>query len=391
MAGCNSCSRGILFVLNVLDFLFGASCVILGLIMLVKYKGFPWFLWFGCFFVGGLLLLTVFLSECGKSCMRNLETNGQSMGQQKVGCTCLLKASNYLGGFIMLLQLAVAIAVLVDADAVQNALESAADSPDSLDGRGWFCCGSTGCSSKDKSCGQSASSNFTVPHAAELRFPKSGRHDQFDLWYTMHTDTQPKKDDWFSFNYTYSLKADISVSHPGRYNNYWQRLSTPDSGCQPAASALNYDDDLHQVRASFDCTVTQGNTTQKFSETITMGLEAGSDPKKWSKYQEGSEKVIDAYHNWHKIIAYVFFGLAGLQLMRLLMSKCVAPNTVEDEQTERLNASFDAQYYQRRVNSQRERSRYINERETAGMSREGLEGFEGGDEVNIDQRSCAVQ
>jgi len=391
MAGCNSCSRGILFVLNVLDFLFGASCVILGLIMLVKYKGFPWFLWFGCFFVGGLLLLTVFLSECGKSCMRNLETNGQSMGQQKVGCTCLLKASNYLGGFIMLLQLAVAIAVLVDADAVQNALENAADSPDSLDGRGWFCCGSTGC--KDKTCKDktwSASSNFTVPRAAKLRFPKSGHHDQFDLSYTMPTDTQPENDTFVTFNYTYSLKTDIQITDQDkvRYKEYWQ---TGNPGCQPAAPALNYDDVSHQVRASFECTVKQGNTTHTFSETIIMGLEAGSDPKKWSKYQEGSEKVIDAYHDWHNIIAYVFFGLAGLQLIRLLMSKCVAPNTVEDEQTERLNASFDAQYYQRRVNSQRERSRYINERETAGMSREGLEGFEGDDEVNIDQRSCAVQ
>ena len=166
MACCSGCARNILFVLNILDTIFGIVLCVCGAVLLLKYNKdgahIPFALWGSFFVVGGLLLLVVFLSECGKCCIR--AATGPKGG---VACGCFLNMSSYLGAFVGFLEIALALGTLFSHEAVEELLGQALASPHTLAGSGTFCCGQ-GCAS---SC-ISPDSTFTHKLTKmEFKFP----------------------------------------------------------------------------------------------------------------------------------------------------------------------------------------------------------------------------
>lgn len=140
MACCSGCARNILFVLNILDTIFGIVLCVCGAVLLLRYNKdgahIPFALWGSFFAVGGLLLLVVFLSECGKCCIR--AATGPTGG---VACACFLNMSSYLGAFVGFLEIALALGTLFSHEAVEELLGEALPSPHTLAGSGTFCCG----------------------------------------------------------------------------------------------------------------------------------------------------------------------------------------------------------------------------------------------------------
>lgn len=87
-------SKRVLFALNIIDFCMGAAIVLYGAWLLLPMHldhEFPhaWYLWISAFVLGGVLILTVFLSACGVWASRT--------------CGCCVPFSSLLGIIVMLL------------------------------------------------------------------------------------------------------------------------------------------------------------------------------------------------------------------------------------------------------------------------------------------------
>ena len=118
-------------------------------------------------------------------------------------------------------------------------------------------------------------------------------------------------------------------------------------------------------------------------------FEAGS-----SGGHSGSEtldKILKDYQDYSKIIAYVLFGLAFLQLVRFLMGRYVSED--ESELEEQLWQQQNRQRTSERVSEIRQRNRYMRQQEAAMMEGRPLDGpgdGSGGD-IQVEEPSkCAV-
>eukprot|EP01052_Picozoa_sp_SAG31_P043280 SAG31_NODE_7158_length_1771_cov_1.354067_1_plen_253_part_00 len=118
MSSCTDCVKRILFTLNVIDFCMGAGICLYGLFLLLPMhllEDFPRaaYLWVAAFVLGGVLILTVFLSACGVWASRT--------------CGCCLPFSSALGLLVMILEVALATATLfLEAD-VEDILRETID------------------------------------------------------------------------------------------------------------------------------------------------------------------------------------------------------------------------------------------------------------------------
>ena len=118
-------------------------------------------------------------------------------------------------------------------------------------------------------------------------------------------------------------------------------------------------------------------------------FEAGS-----SGGHSGSEtvdQILKDYQDYSKIIAYVLFGLAFLQLVRFLMGRYVSED--ESELEEQLWQQQNRQRTSERVSEIRQRNRYMRQQEAAMMEGRPLDGpgdGSGGD-IQVEEPSkCTV-
>lgn len=134
-------SKRVLFALNIIDFCMGAAIVLYGAWLLLPMHldhEFPhaWYLWISAFVLGGVLILTVFLSACGVWASRT--------------CGCCVPFSSLLGIIVMLLEVALASATFFLESDVEKLLNQAIDDADgTLDGSGTGAVNGTAAPHKD--------------------------------------------------------------------------------------------------------------------------------------------------------------------------------------------------------------------------------------------------
>ena len=120
-------------------------------------------------------------------------------------------------------------------------------------------------------------------------------------------------------------------------------------------------------------------------------FEAGSTGGGTPSGSETLDKILKDYQDYSKIIAYVLFGLAFLQLVRFLMGRYVSED--ESELEEQLWQQQNRQRTSERVSEIRQRNRYMRQQEAAMMEGRPLDGpgdGSGGD-IQVEEPSkCAV-